>query len=170
MSEDEEWDALLDPDERVIWQGRPSSRIRDAFDIPGFLVMTVILVLLYAAAHGSTHDQRDEARFGVGFLILFFACVPFWKAFQRSRASYLLTNKRAFISYRGPMGHKLDIIPITPDIRFKLKEGRRNAVLFAEREDHWSSGSEGESDIGFEMLDDPHAVYQLLRSVQRGTA
>lgn len=171
MSDVKDWDKPLDPDERIIWQGRPSSRVQFEYQslFPVLLDATLLSMLLYALIVGP-ESQHDNAKFGLGFLLFLFVGKPFWAAVKRSRTSYALTNKRAFIGYRGSLGPEPNSYPITPDTTLELKEGRRNAVWFGASEPKVTLNEGPENDIGFERLVDPHAMYERLQSVQRGTA
>jgi len=170
MSDAEELKKLLYSDERIIWQGKPSSRVQFEFNsvFPFLFILSFFVMALYEVIAGSEAGFLGYVFLGIFAFFLFGG--HFWAAFKRSRTSYALTNKRAFISYRGPMGHKLDNFLITPDTTLELKEGRLNAVWFGQSEPKVMLDREPENDIGFERIDDPYAVYQLLRSVQRGTA
>lgn len=168
----EEWDTLLDPDERIIWQGQPSARVQIEFNS----VFEVLFMIVWGGfSVVAVAAQPQALLYGVPALFLgitlhFFIGQHFWAAFQRSRTHYTLTDKRAFIGYRGLTGRKLDSFPITPETTLQLKEGRRNAVWFDVRAGKQMFNNRREKEIGFERLDDLRGVYQLLRSVQRGDA
>lgn len=172
MSGADEWDGLLDPNERIIWQGQPSTRVRLEFEsvfsvlfmmvwggIPLFMVILEPSVLLLGV----------PALF-LAIAFYFFVGQHFWAAFQRSRTFYSLSNARAFIARRSWSGRKLDSYPITASTNIRLDEGRDKAVWFYTHHGRQMFSNKTERPIGFERLDNPREVYQLLRTIQRGDA
>ncbi|MBY5931586.1 hypothetical protein KUV51_01135 [Tateyamaria omphalii] len=172
MSGAQEWDTLLDPDERIVWQGQPSTRVQIEFNSVFEVLFMMVWggIPLFAVIASPQSLLLGVPALFLGIALYFFIGQHFWAAFQRSRTFYTLTDKRAFIGHRGLTGRKLDSFPITPDTNLQLKEGRRNAVWFSAREGKQMFSNRREKEIGFERLDDPRGVYQLLRSVQRGDA
>ncbi|MEM8578578.1 MAG: aspartate carbamoyltransferase catalytic subunit, partial [Pseudomonadota bacterium] len=93
------WDGLLDPDERILWQGRPDPAIKLEWGHPlgAFLALFVTGFSVFwmngAAQAGGFFWMFGLLFFAIGLYML--AGVHFWKAFVRRRTHYTLTNKRA---------------------------------------------------------------------------
>ncbi|MGK7753668.1 hypothetical protein [Roseovarius sp. C03] len=87
---EDEWDAILSPDERILWQGRPGTGL--AFDmknakefLPGALSMGFSIVWMRATRDGATEMQIiGLLLFLAGLYQLFFA--PFFVAICDARA------------------------------------------------------------------------------------
>ena len=168
----DEWSGLLDPDERIIWQGQPSGRVRlefeSVFSVVFMAVWTSIPLFMLISAPESAFLLVPVLFVGIG--AYFFVGQHFWAAYLRRRTFYTLTNRRAFIG-RSRFGQRtLDSFPITESTNLQLDEGRARAVWFGTLDGRQMFSNKRERPIGFERLDDPRAVYQLLRQVQRGDA
>ncbi|MEL7166658.1 MAG: hypothetical protein AAGL96_14400 [Pseudomonadota bacterium] len=169
---DDDWQGLLDPDERIIWQGQPSRRVQlefeSVFSVIFMAVWTGIPLFALITQPGSAVLIIPVLFVGIG--AYFFVGQHFWAAFQRRRTFYTLTNTRAFIGHAALTGRTLDSYPITQDTPLQLDEGRARAVWFATGPKTHMFSNARTAPIGFQRLDDPRAVYQLLRNVQRGDA
>lgn len=172
MTGTDEWHTLLDPDEHIVWQGQPASRVQLEFD-SWFSVLFMMVwggIPLFAVISSPASLLLGVPALFLGIALYFFVGQHFWAAFQRSRTFYSLSNKRAFIAYRGFAGRKLDSYPITSETTLRLDEGRKSAVWFGLREGRQMFSNATEKPLGFERLDAPREIYQLLRAVQRGDA
>ena len=172
MTKHDEWDGLLDPNERIIWQGKPSSRVQLEFDSVFSVLFMMVwggIPLFMVIAAPATLLLGVPALF-LGIAFYFFLGQHFWAAYQRSRTFYSLSNTRAFIAHTSLTGRKLESYPITENTTLHLDEGRRKAVWFGISKGKQMFSNSTEKKLGFERLDDPHKVYQLLRKVQRGDA
>ncbi|MEO0938992.1 MAG: aspartate carbamoyltransferase catalytic subunit [Pseudomonadota bacterium] len=168
------WDGILDPDERVIWQGAPKPRLKLAWDSPFhgvfFLFFTgfALFWMLAAASAGGFFWVWGLMFFGVGFYQL--VLVHFWRLYALRRTHYTLTSKRAFIATQSPWrGRRLDSYPIEPGTKISFVDGTRADVFFAKKMNR-SSDMPRDMEIGFESLTDGREVYSLIRKVQEGTA
>lgn len=172
MNAGDPWESLLDPGERIIWQGQPSARVQLEFDS----VFSVLFMMVWGGIPLFMVVSAPETLLlGVpglflGIAVYFFVGQHLWAAYQPSRTFYSLANTRAFIASRGLRGRKLDSYPITPETTLQLDEGRKNAVCFGTSKGRQMFSNDTEKPVGFERLDNPRAVYQLLRTVQRGDA
>ncbi len=172
MTGADEWHTLLDPDKHIVWQGQLSSRVQLEFDSGFFVLFMMVwggIPLILVISNPGFLLLGVPALF-VGITLYFFVGQHFWAAFQRSSTFYTLSNKHAFIAYRGLAGRKLDSFPITSETTLRLDEGRKSAVWFGLREGRQMFSNATERPLGFERLDAPREVYQLLRAVQRGDA
>ena len=168
------WDGLLDPDERIIWQGAPVVRVRMEWDNPMhpffFLFFTGFsLFWMFMAAQGGG--------FFWAFGLLFFAVgiynlvlIHFWRAYQRRNTHYTLTNKRAFIATQGDFrGKRLESYPLNEDTPVSFVDGALSSIHFATRL-VTTNKTPREKPIGFEDLRDGREVYALIRKVQERAA
>lgn len=172
MTRADDWDGLLDPGEHIIWQGQPSGKVRLEFES----VFSVIFMAIWSGIPIGMIIFVPSSIFLIvppffaAIGVYFFVGQHFWAAFQRRRTFYTLTDKRAFIA-RGSFGKRtLDSFPITPDTPLQLDEGRARAVWFGSGPKQAMFSNKREHPVGFELLDDPRAIYQLLRNAQRGAA
>ena len=172
MSDAQEWDSLLDPEERIIWQGQPSARVQLEFE-SAFAVLFMMVwggVPLFMVISAPETLLLGVPALFLGIALYFFVGQHFWAAYQRSRTFYSLTNTRAFIAYSNLTGRKLDSYPITEHTTLQLDEGRKKAVWFDTKYGGQMFSNKTDVRVGFERLDNPREVYQLLRAVQRGDA
>ncbi|MEP1964839.1 hypothetical protein [Tateyamaria sp.] len=172
MNSRDEWEGLLDPDEQIIWQGKPSSRVQLEFESPFAVLFMMVwggIPLFMVISQPSTLLLGVPTLF-LGIALYFFVGQHFWAAYQRSRTFYSLSNTRAFIARAGLSGRKLDGYPITEDTVLHLDEGRKKAVWFGTSYGKQMFSNNTERPLGFERLTAPRDVYQLLRKVQRGDA
>lgn len=172
MTRTDEWEGLLDPDERIIWQGQPSRRLRLEFENPFVVVFMLVWI---AIPLGMVITQPRSLFLGVPAIFLaigfhFFIGQHFWAAYRRGRTFYTLTTSRAFIAHRGLTGRKLDSYPITQNTNLRLDEGRDKASWFGTSQGRRMFSNRIEANVGFERLDNPRDVYQKLRAIQRGEA
>jgi len=131
----ENFRAYLQPDERVVWTGRPTQGVwlsgRDVFLIPfsllwgGFAIFWETTVLITAAR---SLVVLPMALFGGAFVVV--GCYMifgrfFVDAWARSRMVYALTDRRALI-IRRVFGEKLTAVSLhnCPQLRLSLKGAR----------------------------------------------
>ncbi|MBV0910839.1 aspartate carbamoyltransferase catalytic subunit [Anianabacter salinae] len=168
------WQGILDPGERILWQARPDARlVWRARDLPliGFGIVFAGFALFWmimAASAGGFMWMFGLIHFSVGVGLVLTPTV--FSAYRRARTWYTLTDKRAFIASELPIrGRKLDSYPIARDTVLTLEDGTPGDVWFASTYRRTKNGSR-EVKIGFERIDDPRAVYALMRRIQRGEA
>ncbi|MFL4470255.1 hypothetical protein ACERZ8_10350 [Tateyamaria armeniaca] len=172
MTQRDEWTGLLDPGERIIWQGKPSTRVQMEFDSPFAVVFMMFwggIPLFMVISEPRTLLLGVPGLF-LGIALYFFVGQHFWAAFMRSRTFYSLSNTRAFIARATLGGRKLDSYPITEQTTLQLDEGRKRAIWFGTSHGRQMFSNKTENPVGFERLDNQREVYQLLRAVQRGEA
>ena len=170
----DEWEGLLDPDERVIWQGAPDATLRLAWTSIGQPIVGVIFPIIAFSGFnlGETPGFANliiPAIFSAVGLYELILIHP-WKAYVRKNTFYTLTNKRAFIGMSLPFkGRTLESYPLSRDTQVTLRDGVRASIHFAERMKR-TRRSEKAIPIGFEDLSDGRRVYSMVRSVQDGAA
>ncbi|MEL6884507.1 MAG: aspartate carbamoyltransferase catalytic subunit [Pseudomonadota bacterium] len=169
-----EWEGLLDPNERIIWQGAPTSRLKieweNAFHPLFFLFFTGFSVfwMVMASLGGGFFWTFGLLFFVVGFYNL--VLIHFWKRFMRQNTFYTLTNKRAFIATQLSCGGRmLDSDPLGPDTKISCIEDAQPSIHLASRTSNTTNGTTT-IPIGFDDIADGRDVYGLIRHVQDGTA
>ena len=167
------WDSYLNPGEKVLWQGQPSSKLRLQFKHPMHHVVGLIFVVFsvfwmtQAAAAGGLFWM-----FGLIFLVigLFNAGgVFFWRAYAAKVTWYSLTNQRALIATDFPLiGRQLRSWPINAQSPLSFKQGAAVSDLyFASQRVRTKNGSYMRP-IGFEGLTEGAQLYQTMLKIQRG--
>ncbi|MEP2532087.1 aspartate carbamoyltransferase catalytic subunit [Shimia sp.] len=164
------WEGLLDPDEKIQWQGRPDGAFTFNWDhgIPfifGLFFAGFALFWMIMAAQGSGGFWM----FGLlHFLVgLGIALGPvFWPTWQRRHTWYTLTNKRAFIASDLPLKNKrLDSYPITAGTVFSFYDEPLATIHFAETSKRTKKGTHTVK-IGFERIPEGRKVLSLMRDIQ----
>ncbi|MDE3240229.1 MAG: aspartate carbamoyltransferase catalytic subunit [Paracoccaceae bacterium] len=169
------WDQILEPGERIVWQGRPDRGLH--FD--GFSPVQTIFGLVFAGfALSLVHNGIGAmAEGGLGFLfplvgLIFFGVglnlagahylVDVWK---RGRTVYSLSTRRAFIATNFFGVKRLKSWQIDPSTVIDLKDGALQSVGFT-----GSRTALNAPRASFDYLDDAREVLVLMRKVQAGTA
>jgi hypothetical protein len=170
MTELDQWAGILDPNEKIIWQGRPDG----GFAIKVSNMLTALFGLVFAgfalfwmisASQGDGNFWMfGLLHFSVGFGLLLHAL--FWPTYKRRNSWYTLTDQRAFIAVNIPLrGKSLKSYPITADTSLELTDTALSSVNFAEEIKRGKNKSYTVP-IGFERLTDGRDVYRLMRKIQ----
>ncbi len=172
---EDEWDAILSPDERILWQGRPGTGL--AFDmknakefLPGALSMGFSIVWMRATRDGATEMQIiGLLLFLAGLYQLFFA--PFFRGYLRRACTfYTLTDKRAFVAVDHPLiGRSLKSYKIGPETSLDFQPGPYASIYFATEVEQGHESTRARR-IGFENLKEGEAVFGMMGQVQQGRA
>lgn len=147
---------ILEPGERILWQGRPSGGIhlrwRNWF--------TLVMGLFFAGAALNAPSRRIaliQAVVAVALVLVPLVIEP-W---LRRRTSYVLTDRRAMIRRDLPLwGRGTDSYPVTQGAELTLKPGDPGTVWFASRMG-WSNVQPVKR-IGFEFIPDADHVFGLM--------
>ena len=142
------WEGILDPGERILWQGRP----RPGLSLRGFspieagmgaffMVFALVWINMTLEIGNSFRDAPGFVRlfplFGVIFFVAgFWIAIGglLWQSFLLTRTHYTLTDRRGFIAVDHPFaGRKLSDYRIRPETELKLYDGSPGAVQFATR-------------------------------------
>lgn len=173
-------EGLLEPGERILWQGRPATRmgargrhLEDSF--PG----AVLLGFAFFGGRGADRiaqgDQRLQAR------VLLFAgvrgalglCMALghheWSVFRGGRTWCIPTGRRANIATNIAGRRSLTSWPIGPDIVIDLLEGADNAVWVAEGHLRVKDGTR-RNPAGFAPIEDPRKVCEMMQGIRKGAA
>jgi hypothetical protein len=171
MNDIDPWEGLLDPDEKIVWQGAPAAGVRLEWRSPMEGAMGLFFVgfstfwMIMASAAPGPFWMFGLLFFGIGLYNL--AGVHFWKAYHRRNTFYTLTNKRAFIASQTSGKRKLQSYPIGPEAALSIDEGRLSDIWFAEQYTPNSKSGSTTKKIGFERLDNGREVFAKFREVQR---
>ena len=191
ISNAEEWAAILDRDERLLWVGEPVHGLRfkrgstkttvGGLFFFGFALFwtagasTPVIMLL----RGS--DNVDVPwlfalffpLFGLPFLAVGFYMVIghyFWDAYLRKRTRYALTTRRALIT-TWPRGIRtLKSYPIKPDTVIDYAPGDEATIYFANETHTDSDGDKTTTRIGFQLIRDGAGAYAAIRRIQTEAA
>ncbi len=167
------WESILDDDETILWQGRPSAAVR--FKVGNIIGMLgglgfagfALFWMIMASRSGGGFWMFGLIHFTVGLSIAFGAI--FWNAFRRRFTWYTLTNKRAIIATDIPVkGRALKSYPIRHNTVLEYEPGRNSSIIFSEEVKRGSKGRRYTVKIGFEEISDGDKVYRLMRDIQRG--
>ncbi len=167
------WQGILDPGERIVWQGRPDQGFFvEAGNIPTalfalFFTGFAVFWMSMAARSGGPFWMFGLIHFSVGLTM-------FWKALfgttsRHRRTWYTLTDRRAFIATDLAFkGRDLRSYPITPDSEISWQDGPPPTIHFARERRTGDKGRSHTVPIGFERIPDGRAVIARLREIQRG--
>ena len=167
------WEGILDPGEKILWQGGPDpSIVLSPGSVATFLFGLAfagfaLFWMIMASLGGGFFWMFGLLHFGVGVSIASGGIV--WPAWRRRHSWYTLTDKRAFIATDMPItGRKLKSYPITTETVLEFDARDPASIYFHSDYKRTKNGSR-EVRIGFERIAEGKHVYDLMRSVQRGT-
>lgn len=181
------WEGLLEPGERILWQGHPDARVewgevvsfQSMFGIV-FTAFAVFWISMAVSMGGHFEDGLSSIfpLFGVPFVAVGLYLVVgrlIHDAFRRRGTWYTLTDRTAFIAVTLRGQRKLERYPISRDMKLVLEDGMPGTVWFAEKVTHnpggWSGTGSNRSyrgpsttrePIGFRRIEAPRKVYRLL--------
>ncbi|PWR01722.1 hypothetical protein DKT77_16550 [Meridianimarinicoccus roseus] len=168
------WDGILNPGERVLWQGQPDPtpdwtgwRLSDGLfggAFAGFALFWMAMAL--GQLPGGSFLGLVFPLFGLPFLVLGLqraGAERLWDAYVRRRTWYTLTDERAFIATAVLGRRAFDAYPITPQTRIR-RDGRN--LWFATDLVKTADG-QTQRPVGFTHLADIRAVHDLMQQVQR---
>ncbi|WP_138465096.1 hypothetical protein [Poseidonocella sp. HB161398] len=165
--QDDPWSGLLNPGERILWQGQPDSRIDLAAIRPVKLAVGTVFILVGGAICGrglvdlalSSMAGLIPAAFGLVFVALGLRTAvggPVMDAYERSQSWYTLTSERMLVATSGFGRKRLRDWAIRPETGLVYEEGPPGSVLVS-----------GRSRAGFRRIAEARKVYDLARQVQR---
>lgn len=167
------WTPYLDPDEEILWQGKPAQSVIFTMTSPTRHLMGLFAIgfsvfwMTGAAQAGGSYWMFGLILFLVG---LFEAVgIFFWRAFAARSTWYTLTTRRAMIATDMPfLGRQLKTYRIAPTTPLSYLPGSPATIHFAQEERRGSKGRRYMVDIGFERIAEGDKVFGLMRDVQRG--
>lgn len=161
------WSGLLDPGERILWQGQPDARIDWRTLRPMKLIFGLSFCLIGLWVAGATlagHTAPFPEAVIPLVLGLAFAAVgmraglgdPLIDGWQRSRTWYTLTDRRILIATELRGRRQLSDMAITAETRLVLEDGTPGSVAIT-----------GPRKMTLRRIEDARSVYALLRQVQQ---
>jgi hypothetical protein len=179
MTAPDPWAGLIDPDETILWQGRPDPRPHWAALSPQRMILGVVFTAfsLFWIAQAAA-ITRGGGMGGIAGLFPLFG-LPFlavglyqlgghvlWDAFRRGRTWYTLTDRRAFVATDLPFrGKQLKSYPITRETVLTFDDAELASIGFAFEPVPMKRGTRMKM-VGFERIPDGRSVYALIRGVQ----
>ena len=165
------WKGILEPDEKILWQGAPSGQVKNEWESASSpLVFAAIMVfpMLGMIQSGEYAGYLWVVGiFFMGFGLYGLIGVHFWKAFLRRHQFYTLTDRRAFIGKSLHGTRKLRSYPITPETEFELNDFQRSGDIYFAKDVRQGEDGPIITKIGFEQIEDPRQVLALFREVQK---
>lgn len=181
------WEGILEPGERILWQGRPDTRVEWG-DVISFqsmfgLVFAGFAVFWITMARniGSHFDDGISSvfpLFGLPFVAVGLHMVVgrlIFDAVRRRGTWYTLSDRTAFIAVSSRGLRRLERYPLEPDMPLVLDDGNPGTVWFAEKVTHnpggWSGSGSNQryrgpsttrEQIGFRRIDGARGVYRLM--------
>lgn len=164
------WQGLLDPGEKILWQGQPLPGI----SISAATIVTSLFGLAFAgfalfwmllASHaGGFFWAFGLIHFSVGIAL---AAGPiFVGAWLRRHTWYTLTDTRAFVAMDLPIrGKRLKSYPIGSDTVLDFLPGPPPSIHFTQEMRRTARGQSSVS-TGFERIEDAPEVYRMMRDIQ----
>lgn len=169
------WESILEPGERVLWQGRPDGGLRfDGFDLgttvfglaaAGFAIFFFVqgLGAVGSGALGFLFPLAGLVFLGVGLNLA--GGRFFLDAWRRRRTWYSLTSRRAFIATQLFGRRRLREWRIDASTVVDLRDGPLQSVGFT-----GSRVAPAAARASFDGLADGRQVLALMEQVKAGTA
>lgn len=163
------WEDVLEPGERVIWQGRPDPDIRwqppEGRDLRGGIAMSGfgIIWCVAVAVNGSIAWVFGLLFVGLGISKL--AGQHYWKARQLRRTTYTLTTNRAIIATESGGRRGMTSYPIDATTPVASDGVEPATITFATQ---YANGASRQ--IGFQRVRPGREIMEMFRAVQRGQA
>ncbi|MEL6197412.1 MAG: hypothetical protein AAFT19_06170 [Pseudomonadota bacterium] len=175
-----DWKAYLDTDEKVLWEGRPTTDLFLFRPIELFLIPFSIFWFFFVF-DGMEVSFTSGFLFNVAIILLLAAGIYFtigrflvdW--YYRQKTLYAVTDKRALIVTTA-FGRRLRELRITPTLPLEFKDAPRGSVWLGDRSGRSSRpklieiwhGDEG--GFTFREIETPRDVYRLIQQIKRGDA
>ncbi len=173
------WDRLLQPGERILWEGSPLPGIRNIpFRVLASLFGLGLLAWGLAILMKFLPEAVREGNVGqAGFAFVMGSMLTLagvsgallqWRAAARAHTTtlYVLTNRCAYIVEKTRIG-TVKSYPILPETAVELKRHKGyDDVWFHVRREPGSEGSVTTTQIGFEGISEGQRVFALIRNIQ----
>jgi hypothetical protein len=159
INENAEWRGILDEKESILWQGKPSDKMRLESPSPFALLSLVFFIGFSVLWMGEL--------FFIFFCAFGFFGAYFWQAYVRTKTHLTLTDNRAIIATAVMGKRTLKSYPITRTTELEFVDGPLGSIFFA-NEIIKDSESTTVNSIGFELIENAREVFALFRKVQQG--
>lgn len=174
------WDEILEPGERLLWQGQPDatpdpSGLRPGGMVMGLAMTAFALFWTYLASGAIATDGLIGwvfPMFGLVFVVLGLRQAGgsvLIDAWRRRRTWYSLTSRRAFVATDFLGRRTLDAYPITARTLFEHDGKSPGTIWFATDFVRTKRGSRKRR-VGFERIADSGHVLDLMVRAQREQA
>lgn len=174
------WQGILEPGERILWQGQPESRVdftRDslreaAFGLPFLVFGLTWLTMTWEAVREAPFPGLLFPLIGLGLTAQGLWQVAghfFWDAHLRRHTWYTLTDRRAFIATEVLGRKTLRDWPVDPETLLDYDGALPGTIWFSEEGARRRPFGRRRR-VGFELLPDARQVHALMRKVQRRQA
>lgn len=172
--------SLLDSDEKILWQGNPSTKLflfsqYDIFLVPFSLVWGVGAILSSLSGF-----DKPGGLITIPFSLLFFVVAiyvligRFYQSqWARKKTVYCVSNKRAFIATNG-IGGRIETKPLQPSLAIALQPSEPGSITLGEpatlflRPRGMGIWTGNDGSFTFRKIPDANKVYALIRSIQSG--
>lgn len=164
------WDAILQNDEELLWQGwsRPTLRRKKGWLINlgiGAFLAVFATILLSAAQWG----PRLAGLLIVALAVVIAVPGAVWDHLRQKRVFYSLSNRRAFRASTSLLGkRRMMSWSITAQTSFRLIRDNPPSVRFYEG--RLEGGRRPRYHAAFEAIPDAQEVYKLLLRIQKDVA
>ncbi len=170
-----DWSGHLGPDERVLWQGQPSTALFVMRGYDGFLIPFSIFFAIVSVGVLILGALTDPVFLGVGVIFtvatIYMGLGRFFVSQSRRKATrYALTTRRALIAEGSKA---LKGVALTPDLAVTH---RRDRVTFGRPVPAFTNRSSaaalagGDADFTFVGLEDAGAVRDRAEGIKAGGA
>jgi hypothetical protein len=167
------WDDILEPGERILWQGRPDASLVFPPERKGGFWAGIGLAVIGLLQLSVLRQVRLEitlwpfALIPVALGALIVAGQPFWTRMRRRRTWYTLTDRHAFIATDMPLrGKRLKSWPVDGDAPLTVTRGEPASVWFAQKREQRDNGRVHVVPIGFERISDAAEVARQMRALR----
>lgn len=168
----------LDPDEKILWQGRPRADLHFGVDtyvtaIFGIVVIAACLGVGWLINSVNGNPIWPFTLFGIVIAGLIVMIFPLLDQRQRAVTRYALTTRRAFINNprnRQRIPQDTDGWVLDDPDKIILRSGPPDTVFFATKEIWDKEGQFRRSsivDIGFLRIDDGAQLFAMMQDVAR---
>ena len=172
----------LDPDERLLWSGKPRKglafRGSDAAFIP-FSMLWGGFAIFWEVAVLKSNGPLLMKLWGIPFVLVGLYMMVgrfFFDAWRRDKTTYGLTNERVIIvsTLFSRKVKSLNLYALA-DITLDQKSNALGSIIFGDAGNTWRNGPQWggkrrqPEPPSFEMIEDARKVYEMIREAQRGS-
>ena len=172
--------SMLDSDEKILWQGNPSTKLFLFTKLDAFLVPFSLVWAGMAIPGSFSVFNQSGGLFALPIALLFFVVGIyvsigrfFMRQLERKNTVYCVSNKRAFIATYG-FGGRIDSKPLHASLAIALQPSEPGSITLGEAATaFWSARGMGiwtgnDGSFTFRKILDANKVYALIRSIQLG--
>ncbi len=165
MTQSTPWHDILEPDEELLWTGRPRPRLHwRNWRLFGPAPMAAVGLLAAAGFIVLTYGIHRELWLmaATGILVLIPARTTLKQLRTYAATRYALTNRRAIFFHIGPEQTTARAFPRAAMIAPRTRNTLPKSINFIRQ------GSENTSQIGFDYIEESQALMPHLTAAQEG--